>query len=450
MKKLLYLFLLTSISLVFIRCENIKDWSDVTDNIPPGKISNPVVENLNGAVRITYTLPSDDDLLGVKAVFSLSEELKDQKAFSSAFRDTIDLDGFADTSERIVKLFTIDKSKNESEPVEVIIKPLTPAVNIIRQSLSVNETFGGVYVTWQNPGKADIGISLFNEDSTGQMTHNYTYFSNFEEDSYSFRGMGNTKTKFQIQIQDNWERSTYPLDTVLTPLYDAYISQTDKFDALLMLQYAHSNNAEYRGDVPLSAQHPSQNWAAMFDRDIWSMFNTGNQGNPLSQYTEKDKDGDIHVKPIYWIMDLGRVCMINRMKFWMWGTRTLMMCAPKHFKIWARLEEPPKVDVKDGKLNNLAYWTSWPEVGGTDEWKNDWDCVADCWNIPPSGQTDEMLISQEDQDWAMANGFEHDFFQQFTQTPYRYLRFEMIELWGTTSTFVQVGDMEFWGQEVLE
>lgn len=427
----------------------MKDWSDPTDDIPPGKISNPMVENLNGAARITYTLPSDNDLLGVKAIFSLSEEEKDLEAFSSAFRDTIDLDGFPDTNERIVKLITVDKSNNESEAVEVVVNPLIPAVHLIRQTLKVTETFGGLYVTWENPYKEDIGISLFMEDSTGAMVHNYTYFTNVAEQGYSFRGLENKETKFQVQIRDNWERYSDPLDTILTPIFEEYLSSKDQYGQLIMLQYAHSDGtAEYRGDVPRWAQHTSQDWPDQFDLNIGSMFNTGNQGNPLSQYTGNKDHELIHVRPIYWILDLGRPCLLSRHKFWHWSTRTLTGCAPKHYRLWARMEEPPEVNFATDKLESLAYWTSWSEIGGTDEWKKDWDLIADCWNIPASGQTDVLLISADDVAWAKANGFEHEILPEYTNKPYRYIRFEMVENWGTC-TFIQVGDIEFWGQQIL-
>lgn len=443
------MFILASISLIFIRCEDVKDWSDPKDDIRPGKISNVVVENLNGAARITYTLPSDNDLLGIKAIFSHGDNGKDQQlAFSSAFRDTIDLDGFTDTNERIVKLFTIDKSKNESEPVEVIVKPLIPSVYLIRKTLKVSETFGGLRINWKNPDKRAIGISLFLADSTGEMEHNYTYFSSSAEEGYSFRGLKSVETKFQIKIRDTWDRYSDPLDTVLTPVFEEYISSKDKNGQLIILQYAHSDgSAEYRGDVPRSAQVPTQDWKNMFDGNISTMFNTGNQGNPLSQYTKNPDDKTI-VFPVYFIMDMGRSCKFSRIKFWHWDFRTLMSGAPKHFQLWATNEKPEPVDFSTDKIKSLAYWTSWPEVGGYDGWKGKWDLIADCWNIPASGQTNLLLISAADISWAQQNGFEHDINPDFTNKAYRYIRLVHIQNWNSASGLTQIGDFAFWGQQV--
>ena len=43
------------------------------DNVPPGPISNVKVENTPGGAILTYSLPQDEDLLYVKAVYSLKD-----------------------------------------------------------------------------------------------------------------------------------------------------------------------------------------------------------------------------------------------------------------------------------------------------------------------------------------------------------------------------------------
>ncbi|MDD4591812.1 MAG: DUF4959 domain-containing protein, partial [Parabacteroides sp.] len=228
MKKLYNLCVLLLLTLFFMGCEEVKDWSDPTDNVPPGPISNPVVENFSGGAMITYQLPTDNDLLGVKAMYKFSENDNERKAFSSAFRDTIILKGFPDTNERIVKLVCLDKSRNESKPVEVIIKPTKIPVQIIGETLSVNESFGGIFVSWENILKDDIGISLYAADSTGLMTHNYTYYSNSEKGGYSFRGFNDEPREFRIEVVDKWDNYVVAKDTVLTPLYEEKIEPYDK------------------------------------------------------------------------------------------------------------------------------------------------------------------------------------------------------------------------------
>ena len=63
--KLLYTVLTAALFLLY-QCEEVKDWHDPTDNIPPGIVTNVKVENTYGGAKITYTLPSDNDLLGLR------------------------------------------------------------------------------------------------------------------------------------------------------------------------------------------------------------------------------------------------------------------------------------------------------------------------------------------------------------------------------------------------
>ena len=83
MEKIYNLCVLLLVTSFIVGCSDMKDWSDPTDNIPPGPISNPVVENYSGGAMITYQLPMDDDLLGVKATYKYSEDdEKEREAFS--------------------------------------------------------------------------------------------------------------------------------------------------------------------------------------------------------------------------------------------------------------------------------------------------------------------------------------------------------------------------------
>src|SRR5690606_1245761 len=110
MKKIVYAIL---IMFLFHKCDKIKDWSDPTDNIPPGMVTNPAVENMRGGAIITYKSPADTDLLGIKAVYSYDDKVNEKlEVFSSAYTNSIKLVGFPNTNERTVQLIAVDKSKN--------------------------------------------------------------------------------------------------------------------------------------------------------------------------------------------------------------------------------------------------------------------------------------------------------------------------------------------------
>ena len=59
-----------------------------------------------------------------------------------------------------VILKSIDKSRNESEPL-LTISPLTPPVEFIYNSLKVEDSFGRVSLTWENPTRENIILEVF-------------------------------------------------------------------------------------------------------------------------------------------------------------------------------------------------------------------------------------------------------------------------------------------------
>src|SRR5690606_35830153 len=74
-----------------------------SDKTPPGVVTNVHVENLAGKAKITYTLPDSKNLLYVKAEYTLaSGEVAVAK--SSFYKDTIMVEGFADTNDHEVAL----------------------------------------------------------------------------------------------------------------------------------------------------------------------------------------------------------------------------------------------------------------------------------------------------------------------------------------------------------
>ena len=92
--------------------------NDNLDTTPPGKLSNITVTPTNGCGIISYNLPSDNDILYVKAVYtnSLGEEVF---RVSSKHNTSLEVNGLNQTSPLKVKLFVIDESQNISESTEI-------------------------------------------------------------------------------------------------------------------------------------------------------------------------------------------------------------------------------------------------------------------------------------------------------------------------------------------
>jgi hypothetical protein len=52
--KRIYFFLMIIPVMFLWSCEQVKDWHDATDSVPPGTVSNVTVKNVNGGAWIYY------------------------------------------------------------------------------------------------------------------------------------------------------------------------------------------------------------------------------------------------------------------------------------------------------------------------------------------------------------------------------------------------------------
>ncbi|MGM0621997.1 MAG: DUF4959 domain-containing protein, partial [Bacteroidota bacterium] len=124
MKKLSIIYILIASALLFNACEEIEKEPLSSDSQPPQPISSTVVENEPGGATITYNLPDETDLLYVKAEYTLSDG-EQYETRSSIYLNSVKVEGYGDTNEHTVTLYTVDRGENVSDPVDVTIQPLT-------------------------------------------------------------------------------------------------------------------------------------------------------------------------------------------------------------------------------------------------------------------------------------------------------------------------------------
>jgi hypothetical protein len=432
------------------QCEQVKDWSDVKDSVAPAPVSNPQVENLNGGAKISYTLPGDADLLGVKAVFSLKNDGELKEAYASASKNFIVLEGYGDTKEYTVELYAIDKSENESTPVTVTIKPLTPHVELIRQSLDVQRGFAGIYLTWDNPAKKEIAIELHTADSTGYIQLYDIYYSNAEVGMTNFRGFNDGKEHdFKIEIRDRWLNYAAPLDTAITPLVEQNIWGRDERNQVIWTLYEEpSGLSKYRGDVQGSQSTAYAFLGAITDGALYSGY---------AQLVSWSRDffpetTQLNFSPYYMTLDMGKSAAYNRFTIWL-GNRNPIgsACIFGGFSVWGS-NNPKPVDVGAGMIENLKYWTSWGniqgvEVNGTGAWMNDWEKLGEYKIKLPSGLIHYAAgqLTAEDQQQIL-DGFEFEIDPTMVSKSFRYLRFYMTSDTWEGNGQIMMGELRFFGQ----
>lgn len=438
--------------IVLCNCENVKEWDIPKDDIPPGKVTNVKVENIHGGAIITYTLPQEDDLLGVKATYSFREGGELYESFSSAFHDTIILTGYPDTNEHIVNLYTIDLSRNISDAVQITIKPLLPPIELIRQSLKINATFGGIHCAWENIMEENIAISLY-VDSIGEMLLHDTYFSNTTDGMYTFRGFPSRECNFRIEMRDRWMNYSIPFDTVLTPLYEQQITGRDELNQQLWHLWGYDNReCLSRGDNWGTNSH---NFNVLFDGILFNAgnwYHSGDDWGMLKHHVPGWTD-DSFAYPSYFSIDLGRSACYSRMKIYM-RARTPLFSANifTEFELWGTNDPKPLIpeNTDEDRLTNLRYWTSWEEIGGTDEWKNDWVKLGDFKLKLPSGATlaTDVITSEDEQ--FIRDGFNYNVDPDKTNIPCRYIRLvvKKSNFIGGKQQKNQMGEIQFFGSLV--
>src|SRR3546814_12538128 len=67
-----------------------------------------------------------------------------QRVHTSAFSNSLKIEGFGDSSEYAVTLYSVGKGLQRSEPVAVAVHPELPPVLVVYRPLVVREDFGGI------------------------------------------------------------------------------------------------------------------------------------------------------------------------------------------------------------------------------------------------------------------------------------------------------------------
>lgn len=360
------------------------------DNVPVGPVSDVKVENIPGGALLSYSLPQDEDLLYVKAVYSLKDGVLSE-ARSSLYSDTLKVVGFGDTQEHQVSLIAVDRSRNESVPVTTTITPLEPPVTTIGTTLNLVQDFGGVHAYWDNPARAEVSVVILKEDNNNEYVPIETIYSTVANGEGSSHGMDTIPSNFGIYVQDRWENHSEIKYFILTPFYETKFDRL-KFKAVVL-----------SGDGP---GHPS-----------WPLPNMWNGTVDGAGYSSVGGTG---IWPHAITMDLGVTGKMSRFVLFQRGDSHSYIFAegnPKEFEVWGCQT-----------LDPTGNWASWTKL-------------MDCRSIKPSGLP-LAQYSDEDMDRALVSG--ETFVCSSLNPKVRYLRIRVTRTWAGGDNF-QIGELEIYG-----
>jgi hypothetical protein len=181
-----------------------KDYAIIPDKTAPGPVSNVSYTPSPGGATFHYTLPTDEDLMCVKAVYT-DDNGTACEVRASWYVETLTVTGFGKISEKKIQLISVDNSNNESAPVEVIITPGEPEIFAIAESVLMEPYWGGVQLYWDNPSRKDIAVELFMKDFNDKYVPLDAFYSSAETGrGTNVSGLESVPTDFAIYVKDRW------------------------------------------------------------------------------------------------------------------------------------------------------------------------------------------------------------------------------------------------------
>ncbi|MDO5569977.1 MAG: DUF5126 domain-containing protein [Bacteroidales bacterium] len=387
------------LSFIVVSCEEEYVGQYPVDSTAPKNVSNVVVNNIPGGAVLTYDLPKESDLMGVKVIYTLPNG-NYQEMMSSAFSSSLTIKGFGKSTSVQVKVVTMDKSYNTSDPIFVDIQPLDSPVYNAYKSLKITESFGGLKLEWENEEGENIVANVIIKDEENKYRPLETIYSSEKKALRSVRGLDNVPTDFGFFFRDTYNNYTDTLYLTLTPIHEVLLDKT-LFRAMT-LSPKFKLHSFGKGGMP-----------AMWDNITATANNcyyimNGNTENP------------------YFTMDLGVYAKLSRFKLWHRADQIYKLHSPRNFEIWTTYDET--------KANDPDNWDGW-------------ELVSEYNSSRPSG-IDSGDPTGEDVSFGQA-GIEYDI--PIEAKALRYIRLRSTLSWGGGENGVQgifIAELSFYGSVV--
>jgi len=416
-------YIITGLLLVIITMATCKkdDRSPLSkDGSKPDPVSNTQVTNLAGAALISYTLPNNDNLLYVKAVYTLKGVQKEVKM--SMYQNKLLVEGFGDTQERVIDLYAVSRSEVKSDPVSVTVKPLTPPIVNVYRSIKTDSTFGGINVKYANVDSANIVFEVLVVDSVGDWQHVDFNYTSMKQGAFNVRGFPPVERTWGIYVRDRWDNHSDTLRVKITPIYEEALDKT-KFNDVrtTYAKYIPQFDPLPNSGLPIANAVDYNNTYIMknlYDDNITSMFHT------------KEK----YDLPVWIPIDLDKTgaskFILSRFKVWQrTGNYIFNHGNPHHWEIWGT----NKPGVVSTNPNNTDPNVGWVKLG---EWTM---TKPSGWEVGQNSNED-MDVANNGQEFEFPNGL----------PPVRYIGWKNIDSWGSIdgyTGFFHLFELSLWGQK---
>lgn len=397
MKKKIYI--LITLSLMIVASCTEKQLEPITASLGKPAVPTEInVEPVSGGVVISYRIPDVEDILGVKAVYSLSDG-KQREVISSFYNNQVRIIGYDDMDAHQAVLYTINRAMEQSDPVPVTFTPLESSISKVSKSMKIVRDFGGAQYSWTNEEHESLTMEMLTNDESGNMIAMKIMSSASKTGTYALRGYGVEPRWFAALVRDNYGNvsdTIYPRNASgekmqLAPMFEQKLNKSSMRVIIL------------DNDTPFSDFGAANE--NLIDDNIETFGHSSNGSMPASV-----------------TIDLGAYVKLSRVVIHQRNNEPYGWGNPRLFQIYASADEP----VRNG---DWGQWTQW----------------LDCEIVKPSGMP-SGTNTDEDME-ALKEG--HDFSFGVDREPVRYLRFKFTKVW-TSSTFCHIAEFTFYGDPNVE
>lgn len=413
--------------LLLASCNEVGRIDQIDENAPaPQAASVTKVENKPGGAVIHYSIPNDDNILGVKAVYERNGETCESMA--SRYVDSLVVEGFGDTAERKVTVYSVGKNGKLSSGSSVTINPTIPPVKTA--TFDIGATFGGLKVKLgNNPNNAALAIviiqdTLLTDDgkpaSEIEWEDLFTFHTSAQEITLNRRGLEAKRKLFGVYLRDRWGNLSDTIYRNLEPMEEIKLPTS----SWKIFQLPTDSNEVHEGL-----------WWLYTPEHLWD----GIYHDPSYCYASKPGP-----RVIWWTFDMGYTAIFSRAQMFHRTYEVWSGSGVRHFQIWGSMD---------------------PNRDGS--WDDSWYLLGDFEPFKPSGYDEDGLpgtITQEDRDyWENTNEFE--FPEEKTDDipdvmrPARYFRLKLLDTFETyaaylnadpdfemTSVVYVIGELVLYGQ----
>ena len=357
----------------------------------PAPLTAATVENLPGGARIRYDVPGDKSLLYVKALYEIRPGVE-QEAKSTFYTNTIEVNGFSRAGTYPVKLISVGRNGEESQPLVVTVEPTTPPLQQAFNSLVIQESWGGATITMENANEADLTVEVVTPDDFGNYAIAETFYTKMKDSRMPVRGFDPEPRTFGVVLKDHWGNRSDTVFKEVTPWFEQPIPKP----------FA-------KVDLPTDYTEPHNNGSAVLER-IW------NDSKSESDFVTVPGHG----LPQWFTFDLKATVQLSRLVLFKRLT-TAFLYNSGAVKRWE------------------IYGSNDPNPDGS--WDDSWTLLMECQSIKPSGLP---AGENTDEDRAYAAAGEEFLFPDDIPAV-RYIRWKTLENWGNVS-HVNITEIDVYGQ----